>query len=200
MSMSTMSSSSGSRGAAGNQIPKGYSAGKIQQYTPEQMSLFQSLFPHLAPGSQLSELAQGSEKGFAPYEDYARRQFQELQGETASRFSGAGMGARGGSGFKNAANQQSTDFASQLAMQRQGLQRQALNDLMGLSGELLGQRPYEQFLEKEKPKSTFWDNLIGYGAPIAGGTIGAFAGGPAGALAGAEIGNEIGKGFRKTEW
>ena len=47
-------------------------------------------------------------------------------------------------------------------MQRQGLQRQALQDLMGLSGSILGQRPYEQFLTpKKKP---FWQELLTAGA------------------------------------
>jgi hypothetical protein len=147
----SISSLSGSRGAAGNKIPKGYSAGRLQQYTPEQLSLYQSLFPYVSPGSSLAQQAAGSDQGFAPYEQYAQRQFQEFSGQNASRFSGLGMGARRGSGFQNLQTQGAQDFASQLAMQRQGLQRQALMDLMGISHTLLSERPTEQFLTKNEP-------------------------------------------------
>jgi hypothetical protein len=160
MSMPT-SSSLGSRGAAGDKIPKGYAAGQLQQFTPEQMDLFKSMFGFAQPGSQLYEQAMGSDKGFAPYENYANRQFQEAQGQLASRFSGLNQGAmsaRRGSGFQNLATQGAQDFASQLAMQRQQLQRQALNDLRGLSSELFNQRPQENFLtKKEKP---WWQQLL----------------------------------------
>ena len=182
-----MSISAGSRGAAGNKIPKGYSAGRLQQFTPEQQQLFQDQFAYVSPGSQLAQQAQGSDAGFAPYEDYANRQFQKFSGQNASRFSGGGdfsgaMSARGGSGFKNMQTQGAQDFASQLAMQRQGLQRQALQDLMGISGQILGQRPQEQFLTKKD--MPFWQQL-GLGA--VGGlsnAAGSFLGGGIGKLFG----------------
>lgn len=202
-------SSSGSRGAAGNKIPKGYAAGKLQQFTPEQQNLFQSLFSHVSPGSQLSQQAQGSDEGFAPYEDYANRQFQEFSGQNASRFSGGNipgaqagaMSARRGSGFQNQQTQGAQDFASQLAMQRQGLQRQALQDLMGISGQILGQSPQENFLirKPQKPPS-FASRLFGAAAPLAGAGIGAAFGGLPGASFGAQLGGGIASGFQPTQW
>lgn len=166
--------------AAGNKIPKGYAAGSLQQFTPEQMGLFQSLFGRVGPDSQLSKLASGDEAAFAPIEQQAQRDFQGFQGQQASRFSelapGA-MSARKGSGFKIGAGQASQDFASQLASQRMGIQRQALSDLMGISGTLLGQRPQENFLTpKKKP---FWQELLTGLAPGVGqgvGTAGTLAG------------------------
>ena len=88
----SISSLSGSRGAAGNKIPRGYSSGRLQQFTPEQQQLFQDQFSYVSPGSQLAQMAQGNDAGFAPYEDYANRQFQEFSGQNASRFSGGGAG------------------------------------------------------------------------------------------------------------
>jgi hypothetical protein len=186
---------SGSTGAAGNKIPKGYAAGSLQQYDPEQMSLYKSLFGFAQPGGDLYERAMGSDKGFAPYEDYARRQFQEQTGEQASRFSGMGMGARRGSGFQNQATQGAQDFASNLAMQRQQLQRQALNDLRGLSGELLGYQPQENFLYKKEPKQSGWSKALGVGLPIAGAVAGGIFGGPAGAALGGQLGSTFASGF-----
>jgi len=146
------------QGSTGNKIPKGYSSGRLQQFTPEQVDVFKNQMSFVSPGSQLSQMAQGNDLGFAPHEDYARRQFQEATSGLASQFSGLGMGARRGSGFQNQATQGAQDFASMLARQRQGLQRQALGDLMGLSNSILGQRPYEQFLTKQE--QPFWKQLL----------------------------------------
>lgn len=151
----------GPTGKVGNKIPSGYKMGQVQNFTPEMMQLFQSLFSHLGGGSYLSRLASGDQSLFAEMEAPAMRQFGELQGNLASRFSGAGgaMSARRGSGFSNAMNQATSDFASQLQAQRQGLQRQAIMDLMNLSGSLLQQRPYESFLTKKAP--SFLESLVG---------------------------------------
>lgn len=201
-----MTSMTGSRGPAGNKIPKGYKTGRLQQYTPEQMGLFQQMFAHTAPGSQLSKMASGDQESFAPQEALAQRDFQNFQGQLGSRFSelapGA-MSARRGSGFQNAATQGSQDFALQLSAQRQQLQRQALADLMGISGSLLEQRPYEQFLVKKQQKPSFGSRLFGAAAPIAGAALGGAFGGPGGAMLGGQIGSQIGSGFnqwRNTEY
>ena len=185
--------STGRGGLEGDIIPKGYRAGQLQQFTPEQMQHFQSLFPFLGEGSYLQRLAGGDESLFEEMEAPAKRQFQELQGGLASRFSGLGMGSRHGSGFQNAANQQTIDFATQLQSNRQNLQRQGLKDLYELSNMLLGQRPYERTLQrKPEEQSSGWPSLIGAGVGAAGGF---FAGGPMGALQGAQIGYGVGSGF-----
>lgn len=186
-----MSSMYGSRPPTGKVA--GYKVGQLQQFTPEQMQLFQSLFGHLSPDSNLSRLASGDQSLFGEMEAPALRQFSELQGNLASRFSGMGMGARRSSGFQNTSNQAASSFAQDLQSRRQELQRQALMDLMGLSNTLLGQRPYEQFLyEKKKP---FWQQLLGGGLPIAGAAIGGAFGGPAGAMVGGQIGSTAGQAF-----
>jgi hypothetical protein len=142
----------------GNQIPKGYKAGQMQQFTPEQMQLFQQMFGNLGPDSFLSRLAGGDQSMFEQMEAPALRQFGELQGQLGSRFSGMGTGARRSSGFQNTTNQAASDFAQQLQSNRLGLQRQAIGDLMGMSNQLLNQRPYEQFLmKKQKP---WWQELL----------------------------------------
>lgn len=189
---------SGNRGPAGNKVPKGYSAGRLQQFTPDMMNLFQSLFPHVAPGSQLSNLAQGDESSFGPMEQRATRDFQEFQGQLGSRFSELAPGAmssRKSGAFNRLATQGAQDFASQLAEKRQGLQRQALMDLMGISTTLLGQQPYQNFLIQKQQKPSFWGKLFGTVAPVAGATIGGTFGGPAGAHLGASLGGSFGQGF-----
>jgi len=83
----------------------------------------------------------------------ALRQFSGLQSNLASRFSGmGGLGARRSSGFQNTMNSAASNFAQELQANRQNLQRQALQDLMGFSNSLLGQRPQENVLvEKSLP-------------------------------------------------
>lgn len=179
-------------------IPKGYRAGRLQQFTPEQIELFQNLFGQLGPDSYLSQLAGGDESFFDQLEAPALRQFSSGLGGLASRFSqgGGGPGAlssRRSSGFQNASTAAVSNFSQDLQAQRQALQRQALYDLMGLSGKLLEQRPHEAFLTKKAPsESSGWGGLIGAGI---GGTGGAFLGGPAGALAGAQLGYGVGSAF-----
>ena len=155
-----------SRGnAAGDIIPKGYKQGQMQNFTPEQMQLFQQMFSQISPDSYTSKLAGGDESMFQEMEAPALRQFSELQGGLASRFSGmGGLGARKSSGFQNTMNSAASNFAQDLQGRRQELQRNAIKDLMGMSSELLGQRPYERTMT-EKPKS-FWESA---GVSLAGG-------------------------------
>ena len=158
-----MSSQYGAMGA-GNKIPKGYQQGQLQQFTPEMMQLFSRMFGHVGEGSYLDRLASGDESLFAEMEAPALRQFSGVQGNIASRFSGMGQGARHSSGFQNTMNSASSDFAQDLQSKRQGLQRQAIMDLSGLSNSLLNQRPYEQFLsKKDDPISKY----LGYGKDLA---------------------------------
>lgn len=143
-------------------IPSGYKGGRLNNFTPEQMELFQQAFGQVSPDSYTARLAGGDQSQFAEMEEPAWRDFQEAQGDLASRFSNMGMGARRGSGFQNAAGQQASDFAMNLRSQRHNLQRQAIQDLMGMTGDLLNQRPYETFLEKKAPKKKkWWESLLG---------------------------------------
>lgn len=171
--------------ATGDVIPKGYKGGQIQQFTPDQMRLFSQLFSNVGPESYLSRLAGGDESLFEEMEAPALRQFGQLQGNIASRFSGMGMGARKSSGFQNTMGQAASDFAQDLASRRQGLQRQAIIDLMGLSESLLGQRPYERFLTQKPENKTA--ELIGKLGGAVPGLISSFMGGgsPGSALKGA---------------
>jgi len=167
-------SSGGGMGSKMPKAPKGYSYS--QQFTPEQMQLFQQMFGNVDQGSYLSRLAGGDQSLFSEMEAPAMRQFNELQGNTASRFSGMGMGARRSSGFQNTMNQASSNFAQDLQSRRQDLQRQAIMDLMGLSSDLLGQRPYAL---AEKPQSGWskFGQAVGGALP---GVLGGIAGNPQG--------------------
>jgi hypothetical protein len=186
----------GMGGGMGNKIPKGYQEGRLQQFTPEQMQLFQNLFSQLGPDSFLSKLAGGDEGTFAQIEAPALRQFSGLQGNLASRFSGMGMGARRSSGFQNTANQATSDFAQGLQSRRMDLQRQALKDLMGMSNDLLNQKPYDNFLYGEEEKKVpFWQKILSGLLPMAGAGVGGIFGGPAGAALGGQLGGAAGKAF-----
>lgn len=177
---------------SGDKLPSGYGAGQLQQYTPEQMQLFGQQFSHLGPDSALSKLASGDQSQFAQMEEPALRQFNSLQGNLASRFSGQGMGGRHSSGFQNASNAAASDFAQNLQSQRMNYQQQAIRDLMGMSNTLLGQRPYERFrIQNQEDQGFDWGGLAG---GVLGGVGGFFAtgGNPMGAMSGIGIGQSLG--------
>lgn len=148
----------------GDIIPKGYQQGQIQQFTPQQMKLFQRLFQMIGPNSFLAQLGEGNEELFDEIEAPALRQFGQLQGATASRFSGNQPGeisGRRGSGFQNAIGGQQQEFAERLQGQRQGLQRQAQQDLFSMAQQLLGNRPQEKFLVEKQQKTNPWSQIAG---------------------------------------
>ncbi len=182
----------GPTGSVGNKIPSGYKAGQLSNFTPEQSQLFQQMFSQVSPDSYLSRLAGGDQGMFDEMEAPAMRQFNALQGNIASRFSGRGSGSRNSSGFQNTMTAASSNFAQDLASRRQALQQNAIKELMGLSGDLLGQRPYESFLKEKQEKNSGWGGLIGAGI---GGVGGFFAGGPMGAMQGAQLGYGVGSQF-----
>lgn len=178
-----------------NVTPKGYDQGRMQQFTPEQMQLFQSMFSQVSPGSNLAKLAGGDQAYFDEMEAPAFRQFNQAQGNIASRFSGQGLGGRRNSGFQNTMSAASSNFAQDLQARRQDLMRQAQQDLFGMSRDLLGQRPYENFLQPQEKRKSFSEQLLGGALPIAGAGIGAYFGGPQGAALGGNIGSAAGNAF-----
>lgn len=186
----------GSYAKAGQKLSGGQKQGQMPNFTPEQMRLFQQLFAHVGPDSFTSQLASGDEGTFDQIEAPALKQFNALQGNIASRFSGmGGLGARKSSGFQNTLTSAASDFGQQLQSQRQGLQRQALMDLMNMSNSLLGQQPYENYLVQPKQKQGFFSKLFGGAAPVAGTLIGSALGGPAGAALGGRAGSAFGQAF-----
>lgn len=196
--MSSMTGSSGMKsglGIAGNKTPSGYRAGQMQNFTPEQMQLFQQMFSQTSPESFTSRLAGGDQSQFEQMEAPAMRQFNEMQGGLASRFSGMGAGARKSSGFQNTSTAATSNFAQDLQSKRQELQRQAIQDLMGMSNTLMGQRPYDQFMVgKKKKEPSGFGGILG---ALGGGAAGFFGSGgnPQMAMAGAQMGQQFGSQF-----
>lgn len=189
--MTTPSQYQSGLGYSGNKIPKGYSLGQMQNYDPQQMQTYQNQFQHVSPDSYLGKLAAGDQSEFAALEAPALRQLNEIQGNTASRFSGMGQGGRRSSGFQNTMSAQTNNFAEQLQAQRMNIRNQAIQSLMSMSNTLLGQSPYEQFMVKNQPKQNKWGGPLG---AAVGGVGGFMLGGPAGAFQGASLGYGIGSG------
>ena len=73
-------------------VPRGFNL--VSNFTPGQQQIFNQAGQLAGPGSYTSRLAQGDPALFDEMEAPAMRQFSQLQGENASRFSGLGMGAR----------------------------------------------------------------------------------------------------------
>ena len=164
-------------------IPEGYDSFSVQQYTPQQMQYHRGQSKYIGNKSYLARLAGGDESAFAESEAPAMRQFQEMQGQMASRFSGMGLGGRHSSGFQNSMTQAGSDFAQDLASKRQQMRMQAIQELMGYTNQFLNQKPYEKGLvggEKSKP------NYLGMGGAVIGGV--ASGGNPAAIQAGYTVG------------
>ncbi len=180
---------------AGQKLAGGFKLGQKPNFTPEQMQLFQSLFSQVSPDSYTSRLAGGDQSLFEEMEAPALRQFGNIQANTANRFSGMGSGARRSSGFQNEIGAQGANFSEQLQSRRQELQRNAIKDLLGMSEDLLGQKPYENYMIKPQKKRSFFEKLMGGALPLAGAAAGGFFGGPEGALMGGRAGRLAGSGF-----
>lgn len=120
-----------------------------------------------------SRLAGGDESMFAQREAPALRQFQEqIMPQIASRF--AGQGALKSSAFQNVAAGRGMELAESLQAQRQDIQRQSLQQLLGLSQSLLGQRPDQYGLQEQS--QGFWGQLgSGLGQGLGAGAGGLFS-------------------------
>jgi hypothetical protein len=163
---------------------------QIPQFTAGQQGLFQSLLGGAQPGAShglgyLSKLAAGDEESFAHLEQPALKNYEQALSMIGNRFS-SGSGTSS-SYFQNAARGLGQDFAQNLQSQRNQLQMDALTKLLGISQNLLGQRPYMIGTESQQPGGGWseFGSKLGGAIPGALGTIlGTSVGGPAGGAAG----------------
>jgi len=153
--------------------PSGYRQFAQNKYTPEQERVFGNSEGLISPDSFTSRLAQGDQSAFGEMEEPALRQFNDISGGLASKFSGMGMGSRNSSGFQNAMTSASQDFASQLQSKRLELRNQAIKDMMGMSKEFLNFEPQETGLVKKREKKPSYWEQAGLAAINAGGKVGA---------------------------
>lgn len=201
-----MSSMTGSRGygptgARQNKVA-GYDVASLSNYGPDVVETARKLYGKTVPGMEAgidynTRLASGDQSMFDELEAPALRQFGQQQSQIASRFSGGGggdraMSSRRGSGFYNAQNSAAMELSEKLSSQRQALRRQAINDLRGMSKELLEPQRQNQMLVK--PKVPGWQKFVGGALPLIGAGVGAF-GGPMGMALGASVGSQLGGAF-----
>lgn len=179
-----------------NQTVGGRQVQNVQRFTPEQMQLYNQMFTHVGPGSDLSRMASGDPRYYQDFTNQAMRDFSSTMGGMASRFSGMGSGGRHSSGFQLAGSQEASSLAEKLAMQRNQMQMNAMQQLMSMSNTLLGQQPYEQFAVKPQEQTPMWQKVLGGVAPVAGGAIGTYFGGPAGGTMGYNIGSAFAEAFK----
>jgi hypothetical protein len=136
--------------------PSGYRQFAQNMYTPEQERVFGNAEGLISPDSFTSRLARGDQSAFGEMEEPALRQFNDITGGIASKFSGMGMGSRNSSGFQNALTSAGQDFASQLQSKRMELRNQAIKDMMGMTSEFLGYKPQEKGLVQKRQKQPSW--------------------------------------------
>lgn len=171
----------------------GYNQVRLENLSPQQKNLFSSLFAHATPDSITSRLATGDPSQYGELEAPALRQFQQLIGGLSSQFGGAGL--RRSSAYQNAMGTQAQSFAEKLQGQRMAIQRQALSDLFNMGKILLNKKPFTDVLLKERPKTQWWQTLLGGGSPLVGAGLGGLFGGLPGAALGGQLGSSFGSGF-----
>lgn len=126
---------------------------QIQRFTPQQQGIFGQLQGGASQGlplafNNIQQLLQGSPEAFKAFEAPYQRQFKEqtVPG-IAERFAGLGSGSLSSSGFQQALGQAGSSLSEKLASLRGGLQQNAIQQLMGLSG--MGLQPqFESVLQQ----------------------------------------------------
>jgi len=127
------------------------SPGQIQSmpsFSPEQQQLLGQLVGGLGGPMQggLQNLMQMLTGGGEAFEAPAMRQFQEqIVPGIAERFTGMGEGSQRSSAFGQQLGQAGAGLAENLAMQREGLKSQGLQQLMGMLG--LGMQSPFQYMQ-----------------------------------------------------
>lgn len=158
----------------------GYQSIQTPTKNAQQMGLFDQLYGGSKNGIDsalrgLTSQAQGGNEDYwSQLEAPARREFGQLQGNIASRFSRMGSGARRSSGHQNAQSGAATDFAERLGANRINLQKQAWDQLLGMGSHLFDSNLMETSLIPKKKK--WWESL-GEGIAGVGGNISGIAGG-----------------------
>lgn len=137
----------------------GYKLRNVPNFTPQQMQLFQQLLGGLSGGGGLeggldflSRLGMGDDEAFEQAEAPASSAFNKALGQLGSRYSQ--LGARDSSSFQQATSGAAAELGENLGAKRLGIQENAIERLLSLSQNLLGQKPYDTFLEK---KRSGWD-------------------------------------------
>ena len=156
---------------------------QVPNFTKGQMGLFESLLGGAQPGAShglgyLSKLAAGDEESFAHLEQPALQNYEQALSKLGNRFANTGF-ASSSSPFQNAARGLGQDYANTLQSQRSQLQMDALTKLLGISQNLLGQRPYSIGVENQQPGGGWSD----FGSKLGGalpGAIGSILGSPFG--------------------
>lgn len=174
MSFQTSAAQGGRSAPTGVAAPKanisGYNTRNVPNFTPQQMQLFQQLLGPLLSGGGvgkgidwLSKLASGDEEMFDELEAPAYSSYNKAIGQLGSRFAGFGSGALDSSAFQNATSGAARELGENLQSKRLGLQSGAVERLLGLSQDLLHEKPYDTFLEKKK---SGWDTAGDIGSVL----------------------------------
>lgn len=178
--MSSMIGNSGPMGGNYNfKTPKGYSSYSQQTMDPQALQFRNQLMGAVQPGAIkgadfLSRMAGGDQSMFEEMEAPAWNDYEQGMGAMGTRFSNMGMGAQNSSGFKQAMGGMAGQFAQNLHSQRMSFQQQAIKDLMGMSGELMGMKTMDSGLVKKPPSG--WEQFLSMISGMSG-QAGGIAGG-----------------------
>lgn len=152
----------------GFSLPKGYEPSVIPKFNGGQQDFLKTLLDQLRGGAMssadhLSQMASGDPSAFAGQEAQAMNFFNnKLAPSMSQQFAHQGM--LGSSAFQGSLASAGQDLSQNMYNQRQDLQRQSIQDLLGLSTSL-ATTPMEEYGVMAKPKKDKfnWGKLIGLG-------------------------------------
>lgn len=150
----------GAPSTQGNSIPKGTQFGRINEQTPEQEQIFKYLQTLISPDSQQAKLAQGDPETYNKLEQNDWNDFSDYESSLYNNLYSSG--STKGSAYNNAGSSARQKFASQLSANRQNLQQNALKGLFSMGKDLLGHKPYDQFLTKTDEEKKTWEKVFDF--------------------------------------
>lgn len=156
---------------SGYTLPKGYKPVVTPRYSGNQMQMINALMGQMGTGSSsalqhLNQMAAGSPEYYAGRENQMMNDFRnKILPVIKQNFAHQGM--LGSSAFQGAMSQAGEQLGESMYNQRNDLQRQSINDLLGLTQNFMLNPTQEFGYTQKMKKPNIFERTLGYLNPMA---------------------------------